>query len=697
MFNKTNKNIHPYSNYLLFIPFLFQFLLYPLTLTETIDFKKYEIFAYIIFLLPILLSIVYSCYKIFKNKIVFKKQDFIKPTILFICLLIALIFNIFTNNNFRGNNHDVNYYINISKNFAYSIYSSGPLINDHGSLVSSLSNHYLYPQMYYTYGTLFKSDIIAAYNTINNLIVSYVILATIQEICEIYFKDKRYYYLLMIILLLPFIFITLTPLSQNSNSGNFNIQSLIILLFFINFKKYTKINIMSFISLLGLSFFSSTGLLIALIPSIILCIYYLFKNNIGKNIAYWPIVGLIIVATCFTFTNILSNSLIRLIINYLAIILTIIWMLFWKIFLIKSKSQVFNYQIKWNQANNFLNSKKGFYIILGIYFAIFIYVGLSTLLFMDLLIDGHLHYHKSLFSACGATLLLLITYHIFNYLNKKRFNFLVLIAFLTSFLAVSEILISYLVKYSASTWRLLYLCPGYGNSADFILIIIFCIYFAINQICLFMKDKQWYRRFQLLHHGFINVIKNKKFYIGFISLGLNFLAIFLMLSMYTNSIFLQRKAMNSNVILNMSFITSKDKKMINNLSFDNFKKTYITDMPIYAYINEGLDLTGYLNYPNGKMSSYKWNFNNFYEGIKQWNDDNYGEKIPLKSPEKVFELLLKPIIDKIPDGLTSYVNNVSITSLDYIILNKHTDYYNYISEQLVVEKEGENITIFKLK
>ena len=661
--NQLVKNKYPLFNYLL-LPFAsIQLLISPFTITKVINYHGYLIYSAIVLFIIFALYISFNIYLWIKHRANFKWKEYVQYVVIFAIMNVFLIFLIFTWYSSTKTNNDLNYYINISTNFKYSIYSSGPNVSVNGNNISSLTNYYLLPQMYYLYGSIFSDNISTSYMLLNPLIYALIVSFISNSIIDYLFKNSKL--IIKSLFLITTMFASLSCLYINVTSGNLAIQSLVLLMLIVNLLTIRNKNIIIYTPFIALSFFSSTGVLTSIVPIIIISLVLLYRNGYNDLLHSIPILFISLFLNVLAFTNILSMNLIF--VGYSLLILLTIGCF------------ITNWYLNRKNINHFINAKYSTISNKKAYFitALFIFTIILTFVFNYFLYQkfGTLYFEKNYAFFYLFIMMLILAIFLLEKFKANKLSFLSLIILFVNLLSILELIISSFVIYSASSWRLIYLLVGFGNIPDTILLIFLLVCTLSYDLYSYTKVKE----FKLIKTS----ISNNKIIYSLSIFICTMITTFSMVASYTPA-FVRNPtnlSFNSNVQYNLSFATSNDIRLLKNISFNNWSKTYITDMPIYQYLNEATDLTGFINYDgNNKIcSSYHWNYNDFYSGIDYWNMDNPNQKMN-KTPIDLINGINK-IINNIKNLNVKNKNMEVVSSLDYIILNKQTPYYHDLFNQ----------------
>lgn len=657
--NIKNKQTPLYVYILTFLGFS-QISLVPFIITKNIGFDQYKVLSFLFIFLFIFLTISYIGYYWIKYKPRIDWKKYCQYLLIFFIVIFSLIFILLTFYSSNNTNNDLNFYINISKNFEYSIFSSGPNIIDGSSSISDLSNFYLYPQMYYFYGALFTNNISLSYILLNSIVYILLIASIVNSLINYFFKNANI--IIKSILIVAITFAAISSLYINVAAGNLAIQSLILLILVLNIFA-TKDNdklILYYFSFYGLSFFSSTGLLNSIIPIIIFSCVCCFRYGTKTLLISIPFFILSLFYNAITFTSFLSNNILSISISMILIIFILTDCAVYKIFKGIKNFKVDNWLKKANKS-------WCFWLLLFAFLATILLTCINIFIIQPKL--NLCYFNKNLCFLYLVLMLILTATFIIEWKKEKIIYLFIVLLFLTNFLSTIEYIIFSFVTKSASLWRLIYLLPGMGNIPDTIIMVCLVLCLLLNKLNIINKLKK-------TRIG--NILISKKGKYVSLSVLAALVSSMTMVSSYTSLFTPANQTLSNDVSYNLNFASDKDIKILNNINFDNWNKTYITDMPIYQYLNQGTDLTGYINYSIGitPTASYHWNYADFYHGIDYWNDEHPNDLMQ-KTPEQMV-IAINKIINNVKSWNLKNLNNNQINSLDYIILNKNTSYFSYL-------------------
>lgn len=620
--------------------------IYILFFAHEITYNFFSIF--IIFLYFFLFSTinVFLIFKIVKNKNDFKAKEillkmFKSDVVYFISLAIFSIIIMFTYNHFT----DTGYYFDLSSKFKEMNYI--PKYND----------QYRYASSYYVYSSFSKIidyTIPSFYNFFTPFIFFLVLGSYINDWLGKLHRKNKFQFLIKVIFFIGFT-LFLVFLNPYVISGNLIIQSSIILLVILCIfnKKYNEIPYV----LLFCQFFSITGLLLSIIMTFSLIIFYLFFKNIKFLINKLPHLMI-----CSSFYGISFPIFIKSINFKISLILFIIAL--FSTVIIFLMSLIFNYKITKKSLNNkFVNfainqnilySKITFYVLI----TLSIICSILVIIYFSTSYDQFNDFYEWFMLIISTILLLpILIYFIWtkknhNYNENNNYWYLLII---NLFIVTAIVLLMWISGYQQSSiWRITSTSFFINFDGCNPLLAIFMIYMFVYNILQTEKVNEW-----ISSKNITSILTKKWKIFGSIGCAINaiiFSLILIIINVVPTPIRLESSLFNSNIQKNINLFTKQEvellKKVINNNSFasDNMSCMYLNGT------NETLKFINSI-YGNDFDGRY-WGYArcNFFDAQK----DGHLNKNYINLPQFLI-------------NIKNALNNTN--GIDFLILDKSTPYY----------------------
>lgn len=626
---------------------------------------NYEIFSTII-ILTLFLWILFLIYKMFiifkknniKFNINFKKDLFIPLFKVFLLILTTILCFLF-----QELYYDTTVYVAFSSNFVNSIYS------DENVLGGQTSSFYLITPMYYSYSVFFSDNLILAYTILTPLFMMYISFNIVDIFMDRFIKNRSD----LIYLLLYFTcFISLIWFANLANTGWW-FTSFIFLNSLLLYNKKNENYI--FYTLIGYSFFSSTASMLSLPISIAFSVIYLIQQNGMRRTLKLSWLSLyFFILNLFAIININSFQLLFLSIPFISIFM---FLLFYYLY-----SKFF----KWKSINlELLMKTKTFHIgFLIIYIACILF---TTIILCLNLSSQNEFFHSNLTWAYLTISIISLVIYLINF-KKNNFNLqqLFILILLLNLMAILEFyFINTLIMDFITVNRILILLLGFGPVSQLPIIILSLMAFIYLLWWNIKETIYEFNIFKLVKEKitFIEnpVVKN----INYIKLPM-FLSLTIFLSIWPNLLYVNEliKSFNlSKINDEIYFLSNADSKYLKSMNFNNFQKSYISDLLLFSILNSAFCATTFVNMTSiNQFGFQKWVEYGFYQGMKYWNEKFPSEIINNSEKIETVNTMIGETIDKFPSYLLRNIYNQGISEINYFILKKDSEYNITLSNYL---------------
>lgn len=638
--------------------FIFQFVLSPIYISFNLSFDNYKIIFWILFsLLFLTIFSLFWYFNFYKKKsyIEFLKEEWIKNTTISFSIFLTSIILLFVRVNFT----DTVAYINLSTSFSNNQFPSFDGIN-------SASLAYKIPTIYYSNAVFFQNNINAAYQYINPLIFFTLICSSMNEMNYHFLnvnKDKKQLIInILLNIALSFLFFAT---SYFSTSGNLFIQTA-ILFFYLSTLFITKNLFLSILSILMLTFFSSTGLLNVLLVILCTLLFSILFFNLKESLKLFLFSVLVLSPNI----SIISNNIYVYLISVFVSIFSLLILVFFE--------RIFN---NWKPSFVFINKKIIENKIFNYsFFIISILIALSILVFF-----GFFYKHKENYPSFTSILFFIFALIIsaINFLKIKKNNYSVyeLIFPILWISTIISTLFFYLIGLgdNLSLWRVIYLNFGMGSIIDIILIIQLILLINLNSFN-FKKIK----------------IDNIKRYTSILSISLfSISSISFAISLVT--IKPEKLIFSSNIQKNLNSLSQNDIEYLKTIK-SNQKINVLTDGPFIQYIKNSVcqsnlffKTTTFENNQRLNSLTTTWYVSAYnFQGSIDFYNLNAKNKI---DNNPIF------LLDNFKLVLDKYLFNSNNNKIDIIILDNSTNYFsefnNYLNTQNIELKYvGTDISVW---
>ena len=643
-----------------------------LTLSQ-IELNIYEPISLVVTAITILVGILYIIYFFYKKNR-FKKinqntnlnlstrQYFISRGFSWLMMIIVFIIQLF----FSSSDHDSTFYVSISHNFI-----NGGIYSSTGVQGEVIPQFYLYTTSFFLYGTLFQNDVQLAYTVISRIIYLILIFSVLSLIFDNSKIEKKLFGIVLYYIGVIFTSVLFFTEYTGIIGGNFSIQTLSALSFFLLIYYSDKKNISAFFIPLGAAFFSSTAILIAPILIFSGILYRFIKDDGWSIIRFLPILFATIFMAAILFIDPVFDFMVKIssTTNFF-IIFFIILIIFSITFFVVIK--FIDNKGKFSKIDIYkkINTEKGFLSLITIIAILPILSIIFWWIIPVISSNPSVEFYFAVLSLVPILIsIFLFIYSIILWKNKKQIYDLALtfmIFWMVSIIVkiVLTIPIQELENFNnnISAWRISFTFIGFARLEVLFLVWVFLID-VTEQL-----NFSWYsKKRKSICSIFLTI--------PFIFLGAIMPPFYMFVGLTTTS----------NIVSNKKLLTCQEITFLRNIDFNNFSKSYITTAPISPYLLQAVNLTSWMIVGN----------------VGWWSLASGTPKFDI-SP-KDFESRFASFVMKLNSQtlIINSVNNIQIKEIDYIFLSKKS---NFFVENLELSKgvgyneilNGPNISVLKI-